>query len=108
MKMTRTGLQRFTAAASSTVQDIWSETVTIAGTTYIAAVAPASIRGEITEGGEVLRSEISVRIMKTALPTRPATGTKLIWNGKAYQIENPSAGNQNDPAHYLQCAEWNS
>jgi hypothetical protein len=108
MQMTREGLQKFAGRAGQVVEDLWRDTVLIAGVQYQAAVAPASVRGEITEGGEVLRSEISVRVRKSLLPERPATGTQVVWRGRKYQLENPSAGNDNDAWHYLQCSEWNS
>lgn len=106
MNMTRHGVQAFIRKTAKVVATIYAETITIAGTTYQAAVAPAGKRSVIDSGGERLVSEISVRIPKTALANPPTQGI-LIWNGKRHQIETVSQ-NQNDPEHYLQCYEYDS
>ena len=103
--MTRAGVRAFIHRSAVVARSIYDQVVTIGGNDYPAAVAPASKRSVIDQGGERLISEISVRIEKRILANPPPSQSLLLWKGKRYQVETVS-DNDLDSDHYIQCYEY--
>jgi hypothetical protein len=85
-------------------QSLRSGTITISGTSYVAAVVLGSVRDVPSEDGsgwEKLQV-LTVRLLKTALATAPGKRTVITYAGSDYLISAIGGHSANEPSWRIQ------
>lgn len=80
MGLTRAGMRRFMERVDDTLEDLFTASVVIGGTTYAAVGVGGSALSSYLAGGEAQQGERFFRISKAALVARPTPGTGLTWS----------------------------
>jgi len=84
--MKRAGITAFASAMGKKIKELFGSTVTIAGTSYTAAVSTGAPTLNLDAGGFQQPVDYVVRVLKTDMPSAPAVKSLAVINSKNYRV----------------------